>query len=880
MTKKSFISREDVKEIIRLYTEEKVSVINIAKQYKCDKRRIKGILEEESIVPTGNKTVLDESTLKSLIDDYIVNMLDLNTMSEKYHMGKPRIKKILTENNIELRVQGWQNVNPNKGTFEYTMDKYKPIEGKHYIAKCKTTDYSTTDYLNKMGTLSKYIREEMGIDVPSAYEMRKYFQYTGDYWWEQYFDIVAVDSAKVVFKCPYCDFEITEDNKNPLNSLRMHLTKTHNMAWEDFFKEHPEYIEQFKYADERRNIEFEQDESKFVQCPICGKKMKSISRIHLETHGITVEEFIKKYGTELLEKDLRENSRTLAEEEIASMIEDYTKYDYSLMSLGEKYKVGVLKIKDIFNDRNVEITKKGGHSNTYATERFKEVEGKKYVAVCKVSDFSTEDYVNFTGVISQYLKDYFNIEAPSLLEQKEYIKNNGRYWWEEYFNILLVDKPMAIKKCPYCDFEITEDVNYPTISLFNHMRRVHNISSEEYFKLFPEDIETFKLANKTNILQYEQDESKFVTCQICGKKLRTITAKHLALHNITPLEYDAKFGFGNRVSEETHNILHDISIKTNMNMPLTKTYTSKDEAELLSYIRDNLGIECDKTRALLGNGKELDIYIPSKNVAIEYNGCKWHTEWFGHKAKYGHIEKTLQCESKGIQLLQIFEDEYNYHKEIVLKKIEHILHISRDCEKIPARKCEIRNIEFDEASKFLNKNHIQGEAFASVYLGAFYNNRLVAVMTFKLLENETDNYELNRFASDINCICQGIGGKLFKHFVRTKNPSYIVSFADRRWSIHTNDNLYVKLGFKFDGYTNPNYTYYNEKVDRYKRYHKFGFRKQLLNKKYGFSMDMTETEMVQSLGFDRIWDCGLIKYTWGTKPKKEITEENKKEEEV
>jgi hypothetical protein len=25
---------------------------------------------------------------------------------------------------------------------------------------------------------------------------------------------------------------------------------------------------------------------------------------------------------------------------------------------------------------------------------------------------------------------------------------------------------------------------------------------------------------------------------------------------------------------------------------------------------------------------------------------------------------------------------------------------------------------------------------------------------------------------------------------------------------------------------------------------------------------MTETEMVKELGYDRIWDCGLIKYVW------------------
>jgi hypothetical protein len=33
-------------------------------------------------------------------------------------------------------------------------------------------------------------------------------------------------------------------------------------------------------------------------------------------------------------------------------------------------------------------------------------------------------------------------------------------------------------------------------------------------------------------------------------------------------------------------------------------------------------------------------------------------------------------------------------------------------------------------------------------------------------------------------------------------------------------------------------------------------------KKYGFSENMNETEMVKELGYDKIWDCGLIRYIW------------------
>ena len=62
----------------------------------------------------------------------------------------------------------------------------------------------------------------------------------------------------------------------------------------------------------------------------------------------------------------------------------------------------------------------------------------------------------------------------------------------------------------------------------------------------------------------------------------------------------------------------------------------------------------------------------------------------------------------------------------------------------------------------------------------------------------------------------------------------------------------------------PDYRYYNTNIDRYKRWHKFGFRKKILLKKYpnNLTENMTETEMVKILGYDKIWDCGLIKYIW------------------
>ena len=258
-------------------------------------------------------------------------------------------------------------------------------------------------------------------------------------------------------------------------------------------------------------------------------------------------------------------------------------------------------------------------------------------------------------------------------------------------------------------------------------------------------------------------------------------------------------------------------------------------------------------------GKELDIFIPSLKIGIEYNGLRWHSEEFGKDHRY-HLDKLNKCNEQGIKLIQIFEDEWINHRKICESKLRQICGLNTN-PKIFGRKCEIREISNkNEAYDFLDKKNIQGRTVCTVALGAYHQEELVGIMTFK---REKEGYwDLNRFATDINYQCVGIGGKLFKYFTKHYDFKEIKSFADRRWTTDPTDNLYIKLGFEFDSFVEPTYWYYNPKVDRYKRFHKFGFRKQSLHNQYGLPLEMTEREMTTTLGYTRIWDCGLIKYIY------------------
>ena len=292
--------------------------------------------------------------------------------------------------------------------------------------------------------------------------------------------------------------------------------------------------------------------------------------------------------------------------------------------------------------------------------------------------------------------------------------------------------------------------------------------------------------------------------------------------------------------------------------PMCANNLSKAENNIYDFLCQYIDKEdiVRRDRSILDN-LELDIYIPKLKIAIEYNGLRWHSEEFNKDKNY-HLNKLIKCNEKGIKLIQIFEDEWIEKKEIVLKKIKHILGFNNG-EKVYARKCEVREVDKKEAYEFLDKNHIQGSVDSSVAFGAIYNGSLVGVMLFT--EEGNGSWNLTRFATDNDKRCIGVAGKLFSAFLTAYNPSHVKSFADRRWTLSEDDNLYVNLGFELADTLRPDYRYVNGQ----KREHKFGYRKAKLSKKYGVPFEWTERQMTEYLGFYRIYDCGLYRYEWTKK---------------
>ena len=280
--------------------------------------------------------------------------------------------------------------------------------------------------------------------------------------------------------------------------------------------------------------------------------------------------------------------------------------------------------------------------------------------------------------------------------------------------------------------------------------------------------------------------------------------------------------------------------------------TSKKEKEIFNFVSSV--VSCKNNDRKMIQPLELDIYIPEKNIAIEFDGLYWHSD---ESNPDKHIYKTELCEKQNIHLIHIFENEWDYKQDIVKSRLKNILGLSEN--KIYARNCTIKEIDSKTSKEFQEENHIQGACGAKIHLGLFYNDELVSLMTFsKPRFDKKHDWELVRFCNKLNYNVVGGASKLLKYFEKNYNPKNIVSYADRRWTPNFNNNLYEKLGFKLDHISPPDYWYWknNTILESRIKYQKH----KLANILENFESKKTEVENMLDNGYNRIFDCGNLVY--------------------
>ena len=312
----------------------------------------------------------------------------------------------------------------------------------------------------------------------------------------------------------------------------------------------------------------------------------------------------------------------------------------------------------------------------------KPVTSFKYDFCCNTCTQNNKDVKN---KIKNIFINKYGVDNPSKVKD---IKNKKRITSLQHYG---VDNPAKSKHIQN-KIQQTCLKKYGTIAPLQNkdiLKKLTNTLNDRYGVNNPKQIPELKLKAKSNFF-----------LSLYDNRLKNEFIPLFNLHDFIDVKQHYKF-----ICKKCHNTVS--SSLANGKYPFCKICHpikfGKLEKEIQDFISDNI-VTVNNLKTLI-RPYELDIYLPEKKLAIEFNGLHWHSEGRG-KDKYYHLNKTELCEEKNIRLIHIFEDEWLNKPQIVKNRLKNILGLTNY--KIYGRKCTIKEIDGKLSSKFINKYHIQG----------------------------------------------------------------------------------------------------------------------------------------------------------------------------
>ena len=405
---------------------------------------------------------------------------------------------------------------------------------------------------------------------------------------------------------------------------------------------------------------------------------------------------------------------------------------------------------------------------------------------------SKDEFIKRANEVHGNLYNYSNVNYKDTKTKIEIIcKEHGSFFQSP-------NKHMQGNGCPTCGRERTIEHNFLTLEDF--IKRARNVHGDKY--------------DYSKSLYKGADVKMEITCVKHGSFLQT-----------------------------PHNHLKGT------NCPSCGASISKPEIKLKDFIRSFYKGEIITNSKNIIPPMELDIYVPSLNLAIEFNGGYWHSEKF--KDKNYHIRKYNLCKSKGIRLISIWEWEIlkdktkieNFIKNLILEK-----------KKLQARKLHIKEVSIEEQREFLDVNHLQGYIPCSLALGLYTkDNELIQLMTLRVKSKKDKLFEIGRLATKTGFTVVGGSKRLFKHLLSLVDFETIISYNNM--DKFTGDT-YESLGMRFESISIPYGWVRNlEYLPRY------ATQKNKLIRQ-GFDKNLSESEIMRGEGFEKIYFIGVSKFVF------------------
>ena len=447
---------------------------------------------------------------------------------------------------------------------------------------------------------------------------------------------------------------------------------------------------------------------------------------------------------------------------------------------------------DVYSEaRNVEI------ANYYANHSM----------TCTCEEFSVKEYY------VKFLLEKYNIQQHTTQEEIDLTRNQKHGFafskTKEEKDLLELEKYGKLGLSGKEKRNITNKKNYGVENVFANRDIIEKLEKTKLNRYGDRHFTNREKAKQTCLSKYGAETylgsmtnaNLYSNTHECSELYKRCFDDKTALESlISSLEHKTSSALGAALGVPYGQALHLLEKHNLMSMIDLKDYSSQSEHELVEFIGKDLCLTHDRT---VISPYEIDIYVPSKKLGIEFNGSYWHSSIY--KDKNYHFNKSKIAEKNGIRLIHIYEYEWN--NPVQRKKIELMLNIAlgRVNNKIYARQCDIRKISNQEAKSLNEQVHLQGHRNAQVTYGLFYKNELVQLMSFsktKYNRNLTDDnsWEIIRGCPGSNNIVVGGVSKLFTHFIREYSPTKVFSYCDFN---KFDGKSYEALGMKFIGYTGP-----------------------------------------------------------------------------
>jgi hypothetical protein len=185
--------------------------------------------------------------------------------------------------------------------------------------------------------------------------------------------------------------------------------------------------------------------------------------------------------------------------------------------------------------------------------------------------------------------------------------------------------------------------------------------------------------------------------------------------------------------------------------------------------------------------KELDVWIPSRRLGIEYNGLYWHSAANLSDPEY-HVKKMHACYGANISLFSIYEDEWRSKRHIVEGMIRHRLGLP--AKKLDARKLEVVELGPSVARTFFDENHLEGHVVGMKYfalLDPASSEIMAAVSLRKPFHKKYEGaLELGRCCTRVNYSIRGWLGKLTRaarDYAKSVGANKLITYVDLRVGI-------------------------------------------------------------------------------------------------